>query len=154
MSQVAPTTPDPKVGTPIGLMTIPKIGMRGAAIVEGTDEHQLQQGPGHYLGTPLPGQAGNAAIAGHRTTYGAPFYDLNVLQPGDPITITNSTKAGKWDDGWTEWFLTWPQYVKGSALGKAVKAGPDGSSFVDPSSVPAASTSPLEGPSPSNYAAD
>ena len=80
------------------------------------------------------------------------YYNLAV--PGDPITITNSTKAGKWDDGWTEWFLTWPQYVKGSALGKAVKAGPDGSSFVDPSSVPAASTSPLEGPSPSNYAAD
>ncbi len=80
------------------------------------------------------------------------YYNLAV--PGDPITITDSTKAGKWDDGWTEWFLTWPQYVKGSALGKAVKAGPDGSSFVDPSSVPAASTSPLEGPSPSNYAAD
>ena len=80
------------------------------------------------------------------------YYNLAV--PGDPITITDSTKAGKWDDGWTEWFLTWPQFVKGSALGKAVKAGPDGSSFVDPSSVPAASTSPLEGPSPSNYAAD
>ena len=80
------------------------------------------------------------------------YYNLAV--PGDPITITDSTKAGKWDDGWTEWFLTWPQYVKGSALGKAVKAGPDGSTFVDPSSVPAASTSPLEGPSPSNYAAD
>ena len=79
------------------------------------------------------------------------YYNLAV--PGDPITITDSTKAGKWDDGWTEWFLSWPEYVKGSALGKAVKAGPGGSSFVDPSSLPAASTSPLEGPSPNNYAA-
>jgi sortase A len=85
--QVAPTTRDPAVGTPIGLMTIPRIGMDGAAIVEGTDENQLQQGPGHYPGTALPGQAGNSAIAGHRTTYGAPFYDLNELQPGDPIKI-------------------------------------------------------------------
>jgi sortase A len=87
VSQVAPTTPDPGVGTPIGLMTIPAIGMNGAAIVEGTAENQLQQGPGHYVGTPLPGQAGNAAIAGHRTTYGAPFYDLNELQPGDAIKV-------------------------------------------------------------------
>lgn len=86
-NQVAPTTPAPPVNTPIGLLTIPRIGMSDAAIVEGTAENQLQQGPGHYVGTPLPGQAGNAAIAGHRTTYGAPFYNLNELQVGDPITI-------------------------------------------------------------------
>jgi sortase A len=86
-NQVAPTTPDPPVNTPIGLLSIPRIGMSDAAIVEGTAEGQLQQGPGHYVGTSLPGQAGNAAIAGHRTTYGAPFYNLNELQPGDPITI-------------------------------------------------------------------
>ncbi len=85
--EVAPTTPDPPVNTPIGLLSIPRIGMSDAAIVEGTAENQLQQGPGHYVGTSLPGQAGNAAIAGHRTTYGAPFYNLNELQPGDPITI-------------------------------------------------------------------
>jgi sortase A len=89
-NEVAPSTPDPKVGTPIGLLSIPRLGMNGVAIVEGTDENQLQQGPGHYVGTPLPGEAGNAAIAGHRTTYGAPFYNLNELQPGDPITIQTS----------------------------------------------------------------
>ncbi len=87
---VAPNTPAPKVGAPIGLLTIPRIGMNAVAIVEGTDENQLQEGPGHYLGTPLPGQAGNAAIAGHRTTYGAPFYNLNELQAGDPITVQTS----------------------------------------------------------------
>ncbi|MDR3649259.1 MAG: class E sortase [Acidimicrobiales bacterium] len=87
VNQVAPPAPDPKVGTPIGLLSIPRLGMQGVAIVEGTDEAQLQEGPGHYAGTPLPGEAGNVAIAGHRTTYGAPFYDLNTLQPGDPIDI-------------------------------------------------------------------
>ncbi len=90
VNQVATTTKDPPVGTPIGLLSIPRIGMSDAAIVEGTAENQLQQGPGHYVGTALPGQAGNVAIAGHRTTYGAPFYDLNELQPGDPITIQTS----------------------------------------------------------------
>ena len=94
---VAPPTPDPTVGTPVGLLSIPRIGMNGAAIVEGTDESQLQQGPGHYLGTPLPGQAGNAAIAGHRTTYGAPFYNLNELLPGDPITVQTSQGTFTYD---------------------------------------------------------
>jgi L,D-transpeptidase catalytic domain len=62
------------------------------------------------------------------------YYNLSV--PGDPITITGSTKAGKWDDGWTEWFLPWQQFVEGSALHEAVKAGPDGSSFVNPPRSP------------------
>ena len=44
-------------------------------------------GPGHYPGTPLPGEAGNVAIAGHRTTYLHPFYNLNELVPGDAIDI-------------------------------------------------------------------
>ena len=52
------------------------------------------------------------------------YYNLSI--PGNPITITASTAAGKWDDGWTEWFLTWPQYLKGSALGLAVQAGTSG----------------------------
>ncbi|HEV3295734.1 MAG TPA: hypothetical protein VG123_42710, partial [Streptosporangiaceae bacterium] len=56
-------------------------------------------------------------------------------------TITNSTAPGKWDDGWTEWFLTWSQLVAGSALHQAVSAGPSGSTFVDPSALPADSAS-------------
>jgi sortase A len=66
---------------------IPKIGVN-KAIVEGTGTADLREGPGHYSGTPLPGEAGNAAIAGHRTTYGAPFYSLNELGSGDQITVT------------------------------------------------------------------
>jgi len=78
------------------------------------------------------------------------YYNLAV--PGDPITITGSTKAGEWDDGWTEWFLPWQQFVKGSALHKAVKAGPDGSSFVNPSTLPASSgSSPLQAPPANNW---
>jgi len=87
VSHVAPPQTDPRVGDPLGLLSIPAMGMNNVVIVEGTGENQLQQGPGHYQGTPLPGEAGNVGIAGHRTTYGAPFYDLNVLQAGDQITI-------------------------------------------------------------------
>ena len=46
------------------------------------------------------------------------YYNMSI--PGDPITVTDSTAAGKWDDGWTEWSLPWSQYLKGSALGQAV----------------------------------
>jgi len=57
-------------------------------VVEGTNTPDLRKGPGHYVGTPLPGQAGNAAIAGHRTTYGHPFYNLDSVKIGDPIVLT------------------------------------------------------------------
>jgi sortase A len=84
--QTAPPTPDPPIGNPVGVITIPKISL-SMMIVEGTGEAQLQEGPGHYPGTPMPGQPGNAAVAGHRTTYLHPFYSLDALVPGDSITI-------------------------------------------------------------------
>jgi lipoprotein-anchoring transpeptidase ErfK/SrfK len=62
------------------------------------------------------------------------YYNLAV--PGDPITIVGSPKGGTWDNGWTEWFLSWPAYLAGSALHEAVEAGPGGSTFVSPSSLP------------------
>ncbi len=61
------------------------------------------------------------------------YYKMEV--PGDPVTITGSPAAGTWDNGWTEWFLTWTQYLKGSALHEAVEAGPQGSTFVSPASL-------------------
>ena len=54
---------------------------------EGTSVDDLKSGPGHYESTPLPGEPGNAAIAGHRTTYGKPFYRLDELQKGDSIFV-------------------------------------------------------------------
>jgi len=55
--------------------------------VEGTAAPDLRRGPGHYPATPLPGQRGTVAIAGHRTTYGAPFHDVDQLRRGDRIEL-------------------------------------------------------------------
>lgn len=77
----------PVKGEAIGQIKIPKIGL-DAYVIEGVDDADLHEGPGHYPGTPLPGQDGNAAIAGHRTTYGAPFANIDELIPGDKITVT------------------------------------------------------------------
>jgi sortase A len=55
--------------------------------VQGTDEGSLQKGPGHYPQTPLPGQPGTTAIAGHRTTFLAPFRTIDQLRSGDTIVI-------------------------------------------------------------------
>ena len=82
----APPTAPPPLGDPVGIITIPKIGLQ-REIVEGVAKAELKKGPGHYPGTPLPGQAGNSAIAGHRTTYGAPFNRIDELVPGDEIKV-------------------------------------------------------------------
>jgi sortase A len=79
----------PPESSPEGLIDIPKIGV-DQVFVEGTAFGDLRRGPGHYAGTPFPGQRGNASLAGHRTTYGAPFYNLDRLRPGDKIVITTS----------------------------------------------------------------
>ena len=76
----------PLKGDAIGKITIPAIGVE-EFLVEGTDTASLRKGPGHYPSTPLPGERGTAAIAGHRTTYGAPFRRLDKLKRGDRITI-------------------------------------------------------------------
>jgi sortase A len=83
----APRTQDPAEGDPIGDIRIPVIGIN-QVVVEGTNTPDLRKGPGHYIGTPLPGQGGNASIAGHRTTYGHPFYNLDSVKVGDPIVLT------------------------------------------------------------------
>jgi lipoprotein-anchoring transpeptidase ErfK/SrfK len=58
------------------------------------------------------------------------YYKMAV--PGDPVKITGSSRAGTWDNGWTMWFLHWHRWLRGSALGKVVRAGPHGSTFVSP----------------------
>jgi lipoprotein-anchoring transpeptidase ErfK/SrfK len=80
------------------------------------------------------------------------YYKLAV--PGDPVTITGSPLGGTFGNGWTDWFLSWSQLVAGSALHEAVRAGPDGSTFVSPASVPPAPASwPLQTSAPGNAAA-
>ena len=78
---------DPPQGTVMAHLQIPKIAL-DQFVVSGTNESDLAKGPGHYLGTAMPGQAGNVAIAGHRTTHGAPFNRLAELAVGDPIYLT------------------------------------------------------------------
>ena len=77
----------PIAGEATGQIVIPDADIDWI-FVEGVSVADLKKGPGHYPETPLPGQAGNAAIAGHRTTYGAPFGNVDVLEPGDEITVT------------------------------------------------------------------
>ncbi len=84
---IPPTTLPPQVGDAIGRIVIPKANI-DKYIVEGVGVEDLKKAPGHYPGTPMPGEPGNAAIAGHRTTYGAPFYDLSDLVLGDSIMVT------------------------------------------------------------------
>lgn len=79
-------------GDPIGRLEIPAIG-RDDWIVAGVSKDDLKQGPGHYPETPMPGQLGNAAIAGHRTTFGQPFFDIGELEAGDELVVT--TLAGR-----------------------------------------------------------
>jgi lipoprotein-anchoring transpeptidase ErfK/SrfK len=58
----------------------------------------------------------------------ATYYEMSI--PGDPVRVTGSSRAGVFDDGWTMWFKSWREWQRGSALGRAVRAGPDGSTFI------------------------
>jgi sortase A len=82
-----PLAAPPTEGDAIGRIEIPSIGLK-AVVVEGVGVDDLKDGPGHYPDTPMPGQKGNASIAGHRTTYGAPFASIDELKPGDQIFVT------------------------------------------------------------------
>jgi sortase A len=73
-------------GDPVGRLRMPTLH-RSYVVVEGTDIGTLRKGPGHYPGTPLPGQGGTVAVAGHRTTYGAPFRSVDKLERGDELTM-------------------------------------------------------------------
>jgi sortase A len=81
--------PKPEIGAPFAIIRIPTIDrlQEGWAIVEGVSRRTLRSGAGHMPSTPLPGQPGNSVISGHRTTYGAPFHELDVLKPGDLIEV-------------------------------------------------------------------
>lgn len=86
-SSAPSTVVEPVVEGAVALMKIPKIGVN-QVVREGVDVEDLKDGPGHYPGTRMPGEAGNSAIAGHRTTYGGPFNRLDELDVGDPIEVT------------------------------------------------------------------
>jgi len=73
-------------GDPVGRITIGRIGLH-MVVVQGTDEESLKKGPGHYLGSGLPGEGRLIYIAGHRTTYLAPFSHINDIRIGDYVRL-------------------------------------------------------------------
>ncbi len=75
-----------QTGSPLTRIVIPAIDV-STVVVEGTSPAALRAGAGHYPNTPLPGEAGNVGIAGHRTTYGRPFNRVDELAPGDEIWL-------------------------------------------------------------------
>jgi sortase A len=75
-----------RTGAGIGRILIPRIGA-SYELVQGTDTASLEKGPGHYPATAFPGLGQTVAIAGHRTTYLAPFRHIDALRPGDKIGL-------------------------------------------------------------------
>lgn len=81
------------LGEAFAILRIPRFGADYARpVLQNTDHDTLTRGLGHYLKTAMPGQVGNFAVAGHRTTYGRPFHNADLLEKGDVIVV--ETKAG------------------------------------------------------------
>ncbi len=93
--------PPPDDGEAVARVVIPAIGV-DQIVVRGVSRDDLKRGPGHYPQTPLPGQPGNAAIAGHRTTYGQPFHRVDELSPGDEILVTTLQGTFRYEVSGTE----------------------------------------------------
>ncbi len=96
LGTAVPAPPPAPEGEAVALIKIPKIGVE-KAVVEGVGLPELKKGPGHFPTTPMPGQPGNAAMAGHRTTYGAPFFRLDEVEAGDPILVTTRQGAFRYE---------------------------------------------------------
>lgn len=107
----------PRFGQPIGVIRIDAIEL-DMAVVQGATWQTLMRGPGHYPSTPMPGEAGNVAIAGHRTTFLHPFGDLDRVHAGDLIALQTA-------NGEFVYRVTWQRVV------------PPGSTWVtQPTAVP------------------
>ena len=115
----------------------------------------LMKGPGYKLEVPWSVRftwSGDYLHVNMAPADAEAYYKMEV--PGDPVTVSGSPKAGAWGNGWTEWFLSWSKYLKGSALHEAVQAGPHGSTFVSPSRLPAShARAPLGRPASGNWSA-
>lgn len=103
--------PDPKADEPyveLGRILIQRIGV-DLPLLEGIALSTLDRGPGHWPGTAMPGQIGNAVIAGHRVSHGKPFRHIDDLQPGDEVTMTTA-------DGTFTYVVTSSEVVDNSAM--------------------------------------
>jgi sortase A len=102
---VAPIGTDFGARGAIGRVEIPKIGL-SQPMFEGVGLDVLANGPGHWTGTAMPGDAGNSVVAGHRVTHTHPFLDIDQLQPGDQVIFT--TAAGRFVYAVTQQFIVTP----------------------------------------------
>ncbi len=92
-TSVRASEPEPTIaGDVFALIRIPRFGAGDVhPVVDGTSLADLRQGVGHYASTALPGQVGNMALAGHRTTWAKPFSRIDELRPGDAVVIETAT---------------------------------------------------------------
>lgn len=116
-----------KEGDPFTRLEIADIGV-DTMVVEGTSAPALRAGAGHYPETPLPGETGNVAIAGHRTTYGRPFNRIDELSTGDQIVL--STPVGRY----VYEVISRPWVVLPDAWDEVVNDFPPGGSYLTLSS--------------------
>jgi sortase A len=116
-------------GDPLTRITIPALGVK-TIVVEGTSPEALRAGAGHYPDTPLPGEEGNVAIAGHRTTYGKPFARLEALQAGDLIELETPLQTH------TYRVVNHPAGLKGCPNGACWITAPDDWGVVKPTATP------------------
>jgi sortase A len=94
--EIIPAPEPPARGDPIGILQIPSIAVE-EVVVQGTRPTDLRSGPGHLRGTSMPGEPGNAAIAGSRLANGAPFRHLNKLEKGDKIEVSTAKGRFKYE---------------------------------------------------------
>ena len=107
---VAPVVAPARLGAASGRLYLPTLrGREPLVVVEGVGVPELQRGPGHLPGSAAAGELGNAVYSGHRTTYGAPFGDLDRLRPGDPVILETR-------DTWVTYRVTGLQVVRPSAV--------------------------------------
>lgn len=107
-----PAAPAPSVpqGSAMARLYLPSLqGDRPLVLIEGVGVADLKKGPGHLPGSAQPGEIGNSVVSGHRTTYGAPFGDLDRLEPGDAVVVQTR-------DAWVTYRITGTQVVDPSAV--------------------------------------
>ena len=102
-----------ELGAGVAVLRAPRLGEgfndEPPVVVEGTSVADLKKGPGRLVSSAQPGEVGNLVISGHRTTYGAPFADLDRLQPGDAVVVETR-------DTWFTYRVTGTEIVSPTAV--------------------------------------
>ncbi len=130
LSRVHPVESAPELGSAFAVIRIPKIErlQDGWAVVEGVRVGDLKNGAGHMPHTPMPGLPGNSVISGHRTTYGAPFHEVDTLIPGDRIEVETAVGINTYEVRElkivrpTELWVTEPREAPGSRSRRAIRS--------------------------------